>query len=661
MRHLGLLALLVGCTGGPGEFAIPAGEEPAAIPDPGPPDTCDAGAESWVARTIPLMWGRRAHSYAEVQMWAAMAAEHGRGTVTRAMAEDPEFVQWWATWFTDSLGVARSGDKSYASCFEEPMLAGHDGSLAEFIAANGPEDAAFDAPFNMADVLRSALVADDLSVAYRVHLFARMNKPVQGANVDAYELEYNRRVSFGEMFYETYLNRSLTCLPCHNSEYSVTGSTDPTLDRTWEIPGHFESALLGVATGIPEDEAFAMFRYSDLMEGQRARAKPWGMDPDCGRFARESGLTTDILEQEGYFIVPQGESGSVWMLESYLAQGVRGLVSDGLDRTEDDVVSGPEAFAWLVAMNIADQVWAEAVGSPLTTAFDFPRNRHQRDKLRRFSDTFVRGGFSLRDLLVQITTDEYFNPGLPVTCPSQAYGMDPVFDPWTPEEPDEDRKKNGPGDSVHRLSARTMLQSVHETMGWDPPEQFGLSSGDRDLQAAIGVYIRESQPGFNGVDFQGLLAFEEAYGTCSFGNGDEPDTLDRIMEAGLQANASVGDAARSVKDRLLQRSGIDDAERPFMEALLEASLDVPLEADHEEGLRMVCGALLMSPQWSMVTDPGELGPIPPLSLGGDEDCLDLSIAMRLQGVEVACADHIPSTSGTTTTDPDPARRGSRGP
>ena len=147
------------------------------------------------------------------------------------------------------MGVARSGDKSYSECFNGSLLAGHDGTLAEFIAAGGATEGAVGPSFNMADVLRSAIVADNLSVPYRVHLFARMNRPVVGANVDAYEMEYNRRVSFGEMFYETYLNRNLTCLPCHNSEYSVTGSSDPQRDRTWEIPGRFESALLGDLPG----------------------------------------------------------------------------------------------------------------------------------------------------------------------------------------------------------------------------------------------------------------------------------------------------------------------------------------------------------------------------------------------------------------------------
>ncbi len=55
----------------------------------------------------------------------------------------------------------------------------------------------------MADVIADAFVADDVSVVYQAHLFARMRRPVQGANVSAEELEYNRRVRFGEVFNTT--------------------------------------------------------------------------------------------------------------------------------------------------------------------------------------------------------------------------------------------------------------------------------------------------------------------------------------------------------------------------------------------------------------------------------------------------------------------------
>ncbi len=129
-----ILTLLWACSGG-GSLEVPPGRtepvEPApTAPGPAPqgqayhrtdqgasPLTCDAGDVAWVQRVMPLLWGRRPHGAAEVDLWVQVAAQQGREAVVRAMARDPEYRDAWLDCFADAMYVARTGDKEYARCF----------------------------------------------------------------------------------------------------------------------------------------------------------------------------------------------------------------------------------------------------------------------------------------------------------------------------------------------------------------------------------------------------------------------------------------------------------------------------------------------------------------------------------------------------------------
>jgi hypothetical protein len=678
-------------------------EEPSPTDTPAPiAATCDAGDEAFIARAMPLAWGRKPHGAAEVKAWAAMAARYGRDTVVQAMTHDPTYVARWSDWVMDALGVARTGDRSYAACFGNPLLSDDDGDLARFIRATPSSSDHYAQTFNMADVVASALRADDLSVAYRANLFARMNRPLQGANVGPYELEDNRRGAFGDEFFSFYLSRDMTCLACHNSEYSVTGSSDPAEDRTWEIPGLFEKALLGNSFGIDHDTAYAVFRYVDLMDEATATESPWGINEACGVFTPASSMTEDYLDHEGYFIQAFGESGSVWQVEAYLQQGVEDLARDGLQVAASGEVDPPEAFAWLVGQSIADQVWEEASGYRLTIANAFPRNQAQRDRLQTLTASLVDHGFSLRSLLVAVTADPYFNQGAPSTCRAQAYGLEPVYDPWVITDVDPAKRKNGPGDQVHRHRARTLIRSVHDSLGWAQPAPF-LATGDpmAALETNLGAWMRVSQPGFNGTDFQGALAFENTYGACGrpdtggagdgcretpgYGGcascgcqscvcGEDPyccdvqwdalcvsmcnsdcggcggglagngeDTIDRLLKGAADKGATVGDVVSALKDRLIARGSITSEEQGLIEALLSAPLDRPMAeaGDLEPALRVLCGAILISPDYFLSMDAGPAGEVPMLALDVEADCQRAAALMAQVGVKVTCSEGVP--------------------
>ncbi len=658
--------------------------------------TCDAGDEAWVQRVFPLVLGRKPHGAAEVQLWAQVAASQGRDVVVRALTHAPEYIDRWEDFVDDALYVARTGDAAYSSCFATPMLTGDTGELATFIAATPATGASWPEPFNMADIVRSSLQADDLSAAYRVNLFARMNRPLQGANVGPKEMEDTRRTAFGDTFSHTYLNRNMTCMECHNSEFSVTDDPDPALDRSWPMPGLFEKALFGSSYGEDEETAWGVFRYVDLVSSDQAVSAPWGIDAACGRFAPQDALTSDYLGHDSYFIEAFGQAGSVWQVEAYLAAGVDDLQSQGLAVADDGTVDGADGFAWLVAASITDQVWQEAMGARLTIANYFPRNMAQRDRLEAFTKDFAESRYSLRTLLVDVATDDYFNAGAPATCAANAYGMDEVVNPWSKSEDVTIEQGNGPGDVVHRHTARVLIRSVHDSMGWPQPSNFPAASDPMfTLDGALGAFLRESQPGFNGTDFQGALAFESVYGACTIpatggakdgctatpgyagcascnaqacvcaldsyccdvqwddscvqmateecggcGGGlaaITPDTVDVLLTNAAAQGATVGDVVLALKDRLIAQGSVTGDEQALIEALLGVGMDTPIAdaGDIEPALRTLCGAVLLSPDYFLALDPGSVGSVPALT-PANTDCHDAQTWLAAEGIVLDC-------------------------
>ncbi|MEZ4319481.1 MAG: hypothetical protein R3F61_18340 [Myxococcota bacterium] len=603
---------------------------PVVEPPPAAKETCDAGDQAWVQRVIPLMWGRKPHGSAEVRAWSAMVAQHGREAVITAMSDQPEYRAWWRQWVTDALAVARTGDKAYAQCFAGPLRPEHDGSLTQYMRgveepwdAQSPEGG----PFNMADVILDGLAADDLAMIWQANLYARMNRPVQGANVSFQELEYNRRVNFGEGFFETYLNRNLDCVLCHNSSFSVTDSEDARLDRTWQLPGHHETALLGSNSTFSKDEAFAIFRTAGVADSGVRR--PFGMVNECGRFHRPDRIDgPDFIGQDSTrFIDRYGAEGSVWQLERNLDEGVDRLVQNGLVVESGGRVDGRDSFAYLLGARITDLVFEEATGGRLTIAHGFARNLDQASRLERLTDHFVESGFSLRTLLVDITADELFNPALPESCDTAPYAMDPVVNPWTVEDDDPDQRRNGAGDLVHRHSPRVIVNAANDHLGWPALRSWDLSEPEEEFQASIGIFLRESQPGFSGTDFQGLLALHDRFATCE--RRGESDWIDGILASTTSAH-TVGDLVVTLEDRLLANGAISPEEQPLLEALV-GPLSAPATDIEPAALRAVCGAIVTSPAYMLVLAPDGIGEAPPLGDTTSTECGTAITAMETAG------------------------------
>lgn len=684
VKPLALLACMVAST------ACGNSSDPQNISDAGTvtPDAavvvptfrdCEDSDQAFVRRTHLALLGHRPKSQSVVNVYADLMAavrlrnagpapQEGQDAgppptpvdpktvVVELLSRDPAFVDRWSEQFMDLLLVSRIEDQSQQSCYGDRERADDNGDLAAYVRDNQPTaNGDGGGRFTMLDLVRSSLALDDVSPIYRAHLFALVSRPIPAANVPRVQAELARREDFGNVFDAAYLNRDMDCLGCHNSTNSITFREDPATNRHWDIPGRFEEAIYGQADGIGAERAHAAFRFDGFVAQFSSGEQPWGWDTSCGEFL-PNGLEADPAGVDGRFASLAGQRVTAYELEQALHNGFSSIALDGLALDDSEGIADVDAaFAYLVAANIVDGVWAEVMGSRLTIANHFPRNQESRDILHNLTEEFVRSSFSVQDLLTNIVSTPYFNR-LPAEagCGVGPYNMPPVFDPWTIEDDSEERRNNGPGDGVHALSARTLLSSAYEALDWRRPFfesfperpssidncaqafpsctqmssacdnnnqccfaekywcDFGPSSDEpgtrsqRTFLRGIGVFLKNGDKGFRGLDFQARLVFEDRFADCR-NVDDEPDFLDAILTlAEATPDATLGDVVSATKDRLVGTARIRHevaasgmSEKQVLETLFATSLDTPIAdvENLESKLRGLCGTLLSTPQF----------------------------------------------------------------
>jgi hypothetical protein len=581
---------------------------------------CDAGDLAWAKQVLQLLLGRNPASIHEVRLLADMVAQTDRETVARALMATAEFEERWALWFMDQMRINRIGDKKHAQCYGPPLSPDDQGEIAAHVRDSTPLDKQVDFDINMSDVLRSSLRLDDISPFYRAHLFAMMTKPITGANVAALEMDITRRQDFGEIFSATYTHRNVVCATCHNSEFSTTDDPDPAKDRFFTMPGKFEKAIYGDSFGRPEMEVYSVFRRLDVFTTGTGR-RPWNMDESCGKFVQSDKIPTDPAGYEAFFIQNWGLTGSIWQLEDALREGFDMLRADGLQVDPGTLeIDGREAFAYMVCARLVDQIWREAYGYGLTLVHYFPRNAAQRDLLLDLTTRFVDAKFSIRQLLVDIVTHPPFNQKAPIegcAIEDHPYVYPAVFNPWVLQEEDPAERNNSTGDALHRANARVMLRMIEHAIGTAEHPKWP-SGNEEEFQKAVGVFLKDAEPGFSGVDFQGMLTWEDRFGACA-GVGQSADgTVDgggkstwlaelvsavKKKELVAPASVTVGEVAMAVKDRLHTSSVPSEAEAALIAALFGAeSLDTPVAAvtAWEQRTAFYCGVLVNTPQFLLL-------------------------------------------------------------
>ncbi len=343
---------------------------------------------------------------------------------------------------------------------------------------------------------------------------------------------------------------------------------------------------------------------------------PWGMYWKCGRFDPADEATVDPLQHDPYFIEDLPPTGNLWDLQAAFGDGVAALRAGGPPSAGDqEEVDGEVAFAWLWSTHVADSVWEEANGQSLTLPNWFPRNEAQLNRLWGLADTFVQHDFSLTELVVAVVTDPTFNAPAPNVYDADAwtpYEFGRVWNPWAREQVDEELQLNSVGDAVHRHPPRLLIHMIHTALNWPPLEPWPQSEPAEQYrpQEDLGLFLKDSLPGFSGTNMQAMAAWEEHYGRCTQPSG--VDWIDRLMTDGTAAEATVGQAVQALKDRLLADPTIDEDERALLAAVVGAGWSEELTDEYEDGLRWACGVFLATPQFQLA------GLAPATILDGEE-------------------------------------------
>lgn len=691
----------------------------AAIPDASRPDAhiptfaeCAADDAAFVRNAYLAVLGRRPRSQAEVDVYTeimsqvrALGAEgqtaaDPQRVALSAMMDAPEYIDRWADQLMDALKVPRVDDQNMESCYGKSARPLDDGALAQFVRDNaGSATGDGGGEFTMLDLMRSALVLDDISPIYRAHLFVMLSRPTPAANVGRVQAELARRADFGQVFDATYLNRDVVCLGCHNSAFSVTQSPDPAENRHWPLPGLVELAVYGASTGIEVERAHAPFRFDGFVaeDDEPDQSQPWGWSPACGSFLPDLG-EDDPAAIDGRFASLSGQRITMYDLEAALGRGFDDMVQSGLVIGPSGEIGNPDsAFAYMVSAAMVEAVWREVIGSPLTIANYFSRNTESRDLLDQLTQGFIASGFSLRELLIAIMTTPYFNRLPPAAgCGAGPYDMPAVYDPWVTGDADPERRGNGPADGVTSLGSRSLLRSVYRALEWPtgrfysfprlpdgyyfcsnlgcgqmanvcsdeglcceafdllcenpPPPEEPYAGAERAFQVAVGMFLKHGERGFRGLDFQARLVWEERLGSCRKPFGGE-DFIDRLVARAVVEDTTVLDVVLALKDRLVGQPTIaaDPAggvsETLALETVLGTSLgtraaDLPDLADLTDRTRALCGVLLSSPQFVLTgfaPSGGEVPRLTPEDAAFDAICAELAARSLAGGLALTCS------------------------
>ena len=403
----------------------------------------------------------------------------------------------------------------------------------------------------------------------------------------------------------------------------------------------------------------------------RGNTKPWGMTPDCGRFEAPGSIKVDIAEVEAQFGSVRGLRTTIWDLSPALRAGFEKLRAEGLAASAEGEVSDPDkAFAYLTAMNIAEKVWTQVVGTPLTIPTRFPRNAAARDQLAFLTEAFIGSGFSNQALLEAVLASPYANMAAPESaCGNGAYAAPAVFDPWVIAEEDPIKRKNSAVDGLVSLPARTATQAFYKALGWQLPSasfpdlyytpekdpQLPFLRAERQFQAEVGFYLKNAEPGFQGFDFQARLGWENRFATCNkLPQVTTADFIDQLVaRAATKPDSTIEQLIAALKDRMVGSSIIDpEVEQPALEAMLEHPLSAKATTlpAAEVALRKVCGVIASSPQFllnGVASDAAGSAPeLTPSSASYATLCAELAEAQPFSGVVLACPADGPLTASS---------------
>jgi hypothetical protein len=325
---------------------------------------------------------------------------------------------------------------------------------------------------------------------------------------------------------------------------------------------------------------------------------------------------------------------------------------------------------------MTEDVWKKATGGALTIANYFPRNKASSDLLYSLASRYTESGYSLKALLVAIVQSDYFNrQPAERACGPEPYTYPAVFDPWVISDAEPRRRQNGPGDAVTAVDARTLVTATTAALEWVAPplpsrfpdygdgcetetctqmasycsqakaccnayhascELKGVKPAEQvPFERGIGVFLRNSERGFRGLDFQARLVWEKRFGACTKPEWVETgDFIDRLVKAAaMTPGTTIGDVAAAIKDRIIGEAAIVDAnEISALAAVFGMPLEAPASRVTPAAARQLCGALLGSPQFLLQGIAGRGGERPKLTPTDQSfDAICAVVAPRVAG------------------------------
>lgn len=711
---------------------------------------------TFAREVIPLLLGRGAHGVAEIALIADVSQKFGREAATRMLMQQEEYVSHWTELVLDILEVQRGGLFDQApACFGAPLRAADDGGeLAAFVHSNPPGATVPGPPFNMIDLIRSAIVLDDLSPVYKAFLYPLAAKQ-GGVNSDS------GRAFATDTFLRVYLNRNPGCLGCHNRTFSLSNRQDDQGNiawrRLWSIPANIEKALFdnyndSLGTRARLELIFrADVRTSSYNAGSMV---PWGMINECNsdsfqtdafwpvlpgnlpeqptaNFGSLDGAAnphlsvvdlerafhngTTVLATEGLvrsapppttvttpgqaafcdfvsltadscvachappqpaggldltgdpglatvnqpgtglaagqtLVVPGNANtsalyqlianrtmpmfaaplspGDIALVQNWINIGAEFGSSEVCQTSQIPDVDPDPAFAFQVAVTATNGIWKQVMGVPLTIDHGFPRNDAQLQALWYLTeDVFLPGRWSLKDVLVQIVTSNYFVRKSPADGGAGPYTLPMLWDSWVEDDPtippppatDGSTQNNGPGELTRRRSARGLVHAYTEALGWLPPQRSAGNNWLPTLENGVGRYGSVSQAGFEELDFQALLDWETELGNCSKTARTQSgmDWIDRLFLAIQAFDAQHPEAPITLAEAYL-----------IMKDWLVA--DPTLSTQLPSGLANVAGALTEE-QALLAFFNAELPPEAPIGLGAAVASMDIwMVATKLR-------------------------------
>jgi hypothetical protein len=619
---------------------------------------CAGDPASFVRQTFLALDGRRPKSQAEVDVYVDLyTATQTKGgdpqdVVARAIMAEPEYSERWVDATMDNLHVQRLDIQNEATCWDHAVRTSATPALATAVRDQTAKQAGDGSTWSMLDLARSAVALDDVTPMYRAQLFSMVDHPIPAANVGQVEAELARRADFGETFDAAFLHRNTVCLNCHNSFASVTDSDDPATDRFWPVPGLPEMAVFGMFSNIDADVAHTAFRVDGFVQ-DNGGTRPWGWTSACGGFSTSVG--DDIAGISGKLASVVGMRTTAFDLEASLKRGFDALRGQ-LPPLVGGAITDPDtALAWLVTLKMTEDVWTKVTGTRLTIANYFPRNQASSDLLYSLAQTYTQSGYSLKALLVAIVKSDYFDrKPAEAGCGASPYTYPNVYDPWVISDPDPNKHMNGPGDAVTAVDPRTLLTALAGALDWTAPPaaskfpdygdtgcetetcqamqsdcSFGqcceayhaacqmngvLPATEVPFERGVGVFLRNSEPGFRGLDFQARLVWESHLAQCARPAWVTSDFIDKLVAAGTaDSTATAGDVVAALKDRLIGEPAIAAGGEHDALAAIVGALEGPASGVTAAAARQVCGALVSSPQFLMQGIAGRGGDRPKLT------------------------------------------------